>query len=198
VSVVVRIRELSLTNADQNAHSAGQEDAVEGVEVLGSVKWFDAVKGYGFIAATDGLGDILLHFSVLRDFGRRSLPEGANLVVLARKRDRGRQAMRIVSLDLSTAIGPDPEVAMQRASSRVDPASMLDNAGAPERVVVKWFNRLKGYGFVSRTENGVDIFLHMETLRRANIMDVVPGDQLSARIAEGEKGPLAVMVEKML
>jgi cold shock protein len=197
VSVVVRIRELPLTDASQGVHADGQEQVVESVEVTGTVKWFDAVKGFGFIAPNENDGDILLHFSILRDFGRRSLPEGATIVVMARKRERGRQATQIVSLDLSTSIGPDPEVALQRASNRVDPASMMNAAGELERVTVKWFNRLKGYGFVARDADGIDIFLHMETLRRANIVDVVPGDQLNARIADGDKGPLAVVVEKI-
>ena len=45
-------------------------------KVTGKVKWFDAVKGYGFIVADDDDGDVLLHFSVLREVGRRSVPEG--------------------------------------------------------------------------------------------------------------------------
>jgi cold shock protein len=169
----------------------------ESVQLKGVVKWFDAAKGYGFLAVEDNHGDVLIHYSALRDIGRKALPEGTTLVVLAVARPKGRQATKIVEFDLTTAIGPDPEQQMRRSEQRTDPISLIDQAGEFRDVTIKWFNRLRGYGFVSEGPNGVDIFLHMETLRRANIADVVPGQMLKARIAPGDKGPLVVVIQPL-
>ena len=74
----------------------------------GTVKWFDATRGFGFLVGDGDSGDILIHFSVLRDHGRRSLPEGARVECLAARRDRGLQARQIISFDLSHGDGPRP------------------------------------------------------------------------------------------
>jgi len=160
----------------------------------GVVKWFDVTRGFGFLVDDDQAGDVLIHFSVLQPHGRRSLPEGARLECRAVQRQRGLQATEILSIDLSTAVEPAPRT--RADGERVDPATMLDQAGEFEPVSVKWFNRLKGYGFLVRESDSADIFVHMETLRRAGLHEVEPDQRLRARIVDGRKGPLAVAVDR--
>lgn len=161
----------------------------------GVIKWFDVTRGFGFaVADDDSVGDILVHFSVLQPHGRRSLPEGARVETLSVQRGRGYQAREIVSIDMTNAV--EEAVRAPASPDRVDPIAMIDAAGPFEAASVKWFNRLKGYGFLVRGADGSDIFVHMETLRRAGIESVEPDQPLRARVVEGRKGPLAVAVEE--
>jgi len=164
----------------------------EGPIVQGRVKWFDATRGFGFLVSDELDGDVLVHFSVLREHGRRSLPEGALCEFVLTKQERGLQAKRIVSIDLTEALPPPTRSAIP-AADRADRKALSDAAGEFERVEVKWFNRVKGYGFVNRMDgDGEDVFVHMETVRNAGIHDPQPGQLLDARIAHGQKGLTAV------
>lgn len=171
-----------------------QAAAKTGETVSGRVKWFDIAKGYGFVTPADGGGDILVHYNLLAPLGRKTLPEGATIWVVARQGARGRQASAIVDLDLGTAIGPDPERAEVRAPARQNPLDFLDQSGDFEPVQVRWFNRSKGYGFLLRNDGVTQVFVHMETVRRAGLENLAPGQDLSARIFDGPKGALAVVV----
>jgi CspA family cold shock protein len=174
--------------------STADEILPEGQQCTGRVKWFDATRGFGFLISDDCDGDILVHFSVLKEHGRRSLPEGATVECIAAHQDRGFQARKILSIDLSTAL-PMPTRPVQASGERADRRALADSAGEYEPVEVKWFNRVKGYGFLNREgegENGEDIFVHMETVRQSEIVDLQPGQRLEARIAEGRKGLTAV------
>lgn len=180
-------------DADRRARDDGRPGAEIDVHA-GTVKWFDVTRGFGFAVADDpSVGDILLHFSVLHDHGRRSLPEGARVVCETVRRERGVQATAIVSIDVSNVIDVNRS---RGGGDRVDRVALIDVAGPFEAVTVKWFNRLKGYGFLVRCAGGGDVFVHIETLRRAGIEEVEPDEALRARIVEGDKGPLAVAVER--
>ena len=179
----------------ESVEEFGGGDVADAMPVVGTVKWFDVTRGFGFAVADDpAVGDVLVHFSILQAHGRRTLPEGARIDMLAVRRGRGFQAREITAIDLTDAV-PETAPRPRRDADRVDPVALIDAAGPFEAATVKWFNRLKGYGFLIRERDGADVFVHMETLRRGGIPAVEPDQPLRVRVVEGRKGPLAVAVK---
>lgn len=170
--------------------SAGvaDETATDLIEISGTIKWFDVSKGFGFIVPDDGSADVLIHVTCLRRDGYQTAHEGARVVCEATHRAKGMQVFRIVSMDESTAIHP-AQMPPPRTHVTVTPTSGL------ERAMVKWFNRLRGFGFLSRGEGTPDIFVHMETLRRYGMTELRPGQTVLVRFGPGPKGLMAAEVQ---
>jgi CspA family cold shock protein len=170
-----------------------QPEQPEMEPITGRVKWYDATRGFGFLVSDELEGDILLHFSVLREHGRRSVPEGTVIECLPVRLERGLQAKKVISIDVSTALPQQPRSSMP-TGERSDRKALAENAGEFEPVEVKWFNRVRGYGFLKRPDEsgGEDVFVHMETVRNSHLPELQPGQLLQARIAPSSKGLTAV------
>ena len=163
------------------------DTATDLVELAGVIKWFDVSKSFGFIVPDNGMPDVLLHVTCLRRDGFQTAYEGARIVVEVSQRQKGLQAFRVVSMDESTALHP-AQMPPPRTHVTVTPTSGL------ERAQVKWFNRLRGFGFLTRGDGTEDLFVHMETLRRYGLAELRPGQTVLVRFGPGPKGLMAAEV----
>lgn len=172
---------LALEQFDEAAFVDGSD--LDLIEIAGTIKWFDVAKGYGFIVPDNGLPDVLLHITCLRRDGLQTVSEGSRVVCEVSQRSKGLQALRVLSLDESTALHPSQMP--PRTHTTITPTSGL------ERAEVKWFNRLRGFGFLTCGEGTPDIFVHMETLRRHGLAELRPGQAVLVRYGPGPKGMMA-------
>ncbi len=155
------------------------------IELRGTVKWFNAVKGYGFLTPGEGSRDAFLHVTVLRQIGREDIKPGATVTCEAASGPKGLQVLRIIDVDVSTCAST---VAPPAAVNGHAHDAMSDDARGFVPGVVKWFNNERGYGFVCPQELDRDVFVHAAILRRNGVDQLQPGQAVRIRIGEGPKG----------
>nr|WP_239113259.1 cold shock domain-containing protein [Shimia biformata] len=156
--------------------------------IAGRVKWFDPVKGFGFVVVEGVSQDILLHANVLRNFGQSSVADGAGIEIAMQDTDRGKQATEIFRIE-------PPE---SPAESALEDLRDLDQdairAAALEPARVKWFDKTRGFGFANVFGSTDDVFVHVEVLRRSGLADLQPGEALAMRVIDGKRGRMATEV----
>ena len=163
-------------------------DENESHRVRGRVKWFDPVKGFGFVVADEGGPDILLHANVLRNFGQSSIADRAGVELEVQDTARGRQAVNVLAIEPPDEPQGTGLVDLQDVDAETLRAAPLE----PARV--KWFDKGKGFGFANTFGNAADVFLHIEVLRRSGLADVQPGEALAIRVIDGKRGRMATEV----
>ena len=178
-----QVQELESGKRAFEAVLQGSSALAEGAPVEAAVKWFNAAKGYGFVELSDGGGDAFLHLKALREIGRQTLPSGAKMRVVARTGARGAEVLRIVEVDTRTAIDRSPR------RSTVDPSSAVELTGK-----VKWFDDVRGFGFVAGDDFGRDVFVHSTTLGASGISSLFEGQAVSMRVVETPKGREAIAI----
>lgn len=156
--------------------------------LTGIVKWFDPVKGFGFVMADNGGPDVLLHINVLRNFGQSSVADGSHLELAVQQTERGVQASEVLSIlppagvenSLPDIVGLDKEVI----------------ANAPLVAArIKWFDKAKGFGFANVFGCSEDVFVHMDVLRQSGLADLGPGEAIALRVINGKRGRMAAEVQ---
>ena len=160
----------------------------EPLAMRGKVKWFDAGKGFGFILPDDGQGDVLLHANVLRAFGQGAVSDGAEIEVMVQQTPRGLQAVEVLLI----VPPPMPPTTDMAEVAEVDAETLAGLALEPARV--KWFDRVRGFGFATVFGVEGDVFLHIEVLRRSGFAEVLPGEAVCVRCIDGPRGRMAVLV----
>jgi CspA family cold shock protein len=162
-----------------------------GLPVRGQVKWFNASKGYGFVQLSDGTGDIFLHATALGGIGLSALQPGETLEMRVASGQLGPQVAEVISVDSSTAAPARHPRASFGSPSDQQPLE----ASAQEMGTVKWYNVMRGFGFIVQDSGGRDVFVHSSALQRAGITGLNEGQRVFVGVAEGRKGPDAASIQ---
>jgi len=159
----------------------GRQQTVTQANVTATVKWFNASKGFGFVAPSDGTPDAFLHISALERAGLSQINEGTTIVCDLGQGNRGPQVVWVHEVDASTASATtaEPKPKVERG-----PTQLVEG-------VVKFFSAEKGFGFVAVDEGGKDVFVHVKALERSGLKALETGQRVRVTTTLGQKGPQA-------
>jgi CspA family cold shock protein len=142
----------------------------------GVVKFFNAQKGFGFIQREDGGEDVFVHISAVERAGLEGLAEGQGLEFTLV--DRGG---KISASDLSV-------VGDVIAVEKREPAPQRQLTGEKATGTVKFFNSMKGFGFITRDDGQPDAFVHISAVERSGLRGLNEGDRLEFDIEVDRRG----------
>ncbi|MGB0497000.1 MAG: cold-shock protein [Rubricella sp.] len=154
--------------------------------LVGKVKWYDVQRGFGFVTVDGGDTDVMVHASVVKSHGHGQLFEGQEVSLEATRTDRGFQAARLLT------VSEAPAEALPEPVPPLDPA--LRDALQPGRV--KWFDRVKGFGFVNIFGSDEDVFVHMEVARAGGMSEIAQGDAVAVIVEQGPKGRIVSVIRE--
>ena len=145
-------------------------------EGSGTVKFFNAGKGFGFIQRDEGGEDVFVHISAVERAGLESLAEGQTLkfTLVDRGGKISASDLEIVG-DLIEA--PKREAAPQRQLT-----------GDKATGTVKFFNGMKGFGFITRDDGQPDAFVHISAVERSGMTGLNEGDRVEFDIEVDRRG----------
>jgi CspA family cold shock protein len=163
-------------------------------EGTGVVKFFNAQKGFGFVVRDDGGEDVFVHISAVEQAGLTGLAEGQPLGFTLV--DRGG---RISATDLK--IDGEPMPVEDRGPPRDRDAPRGGGMGGPQRQLtgekatgtVKFFNAMKGFGFIQRDDGQPDAFVHISAVERAGMVTLNEGDRLEFELEVDRRGKYAAV-----
>jgi CspA family cold shock protein len=150
-------------------------------EGKGIVKFFNPQKGFGFIVRDDGGEDVFVHISAVEQAGLADLADGQPLEFTLV--DRGG---RISATNLRIEGEP---MAVERAER--GPQRQL--TGEKAQGTVKFFNAMKGFGFIQRDDGQPDAFVHISAVERAGIPTLNEGDRLEFELEVDRRGKTAAV-----